>query len=509
MNRSAPLRLGTRRSLLARAQSGAVAARLREMHPGLGVELIGIDTRGDRVLDVPLASVEGKEFFTAELDQALLEGRTDFAVHSFKDLSLERPPGLALAAVPARANPRDVVVFGPEAQSRLRRGQALRIGSSAPRRQQNVPPFLVQALPVRDARFDWQEIRGNVDSRLRRLFEATASERYLDAVVLAFAGLIRLWADEGARAALRPLLERVRWMVLPLDQAPAAPAQGALAVECRADDAETLRWLRPLHDERTAAAVQVERQLLGDWGGGCHQRFGVTRIEAGGLGALLFARGMRPDGVALDEFRWSGQALPPPPGPPVRAWNGTHTARAVAIPIVGASPPPAPGSPLFIANDRALPDAWCAMAAESRVWVPGSRTWFRLAERGVWVEGSAEGLGFDALRPTVEESVLGLPSLGEWSVLTHAGAVDEWAPARAIATYRLEPPALDATLPEATHVFWSSGSQFTLCRDHIAPGTHHACGPGKTARELERLGVRPLTVFPSVREWQAWVGGVT
>jgi hypothetical protein len=127
----------------------------------------------------------------------------------------------------------------------------------------------------------------------------------------------------------------------------------------------------------------------------------------------------------------------------------------------------------------------------------------------VWVEGSAEGLGFDALRPTVAEGVLGLPPLAEWSVLTHAGAIDDWAPARAIATYRLESPARDDTLPEATHVFWSSGSQFTLCRDRVAPGTHHACGPGKTARELQRFGVSPLTVFPSVREWQAWIGEAT
>jgi hydroxymethylbilane synthase len=508
MHRSS-LRLGTRRSLLARAQSGAFAARLREVHPSLDVDMIGIETRGDRVIDVPLASVEGKEFFTAELDQALLDGRIDFAVHSFKDLSLERPPGLTLAAVPARANPRDVILFGPEVRARLEAGAALRIGSSAPRRQQNVPGFLARALPVRGVRLDWHEIRGNVDSRVRRLFEPPSSERHLDAVVLAFAGLIRLWADEAARSALRELLERVRWMVLPLDHAPAAPAQGALAVECRTGDEDTLRWLRPLHDERSAAAVEAERQLLGAWGGGCHQRFGVTQIEAGVLGSLLFARGVRPDGAEIDEFRWSAGVLPPPPAGPVRAWNGSKTSRAIAIPIVGASAPPERGSPLFIANDRALPDAWCEDVAGSRVWVPGSATWFRLAERGIWVEGCAESLGFDALRPTVAEPVLGLAPLAEWSVLTHAGALDDWNPARAIATYRLEAASGDESLSNATHLYWSSGSQYALCREHVAPGAHHACGPGKTALQLQRLGVKPLTVFPSVREWQAWVGGVS
>jgi porphobilinogen deaminase len=115
-----------------------------------------------------------------------------------------------LAAVPTRANPRDVILFAPDVRARLEGGAPLRIGSSAPRRQQNVPAFLSRALPVRDVRFDWHEIRGNVDSRVRRLFEPATSERRLDAVVLAFAGLIRLWADEAARSALRDLLERAR-----------------------------------------------------------------------------------------------------------------------------------------------------------------------------------------------------------------------------------------------------------------------------------------------------------
>lgn len=501
----ASLRLGTRRSLLARAQSGGVAARLRQIDPELDIEIIGIDTRGDQVLDVPLAAMQGKEFFTAEIDKALLDGRIDVAVHSFKDLSLERPAGLQLAAVPARANPRDVVLFGPDTPMRLALGKPLRIGSSAPRRQQNVPPFLRRALPAPAVRLDWQEIRGNVDSRVRRLFEAPSSERHLDAIVLAFAGLIRLWADTEAREALTALLGRVRWMVLPLDHAPAAPAQGALAVECRADDSKTVERLRPLHHAETAAAVRVERDLLGAWGGGCHQRFGVTQIDTAALGALLFARGLRPDGTALDERHWSGEC-PPPPRDPARPWDGSRSGRIAAVTLAHPPIPAAPPTAMFISNDRALPEAWSAIAARSRVWVPGASTWFRLAERGIWVEGCAEGLGFDALVPTIAEPVLGLPELAAWSVLTHTAAVAEWAPAAAIGTYELQDVAQDEELPQATHVFWASGSQFERCRHRVAPGVNHACGPGKTARRLQHLGVSPLSIFPSVREWQSWLG---
>ncbi|MEO6186008.1 MAG: hydroxymethylbilane synthase, partial [Steroidobacteraceae bacterium] len=116
------LRLGTRRSALAWVQSSQVAAALCAAHPGLEVELVGIETRGDRVLDKPLSAMEGKEFFTAEIDLALAEGKVDFTVHSLKDLSLERPPEFVLAAVPKRANPRDIAIFAADVPARLAQG---------------------------------------------------------------------------------------------------------------------------------------------------------------------------------------------------------------------------------------------------------------------------------------------------------------------------------------------------------------------------------------------------
>jgi hydroxymethylbilane synthase len=162
-----PLRLGTRRSLLARAQSSAVARDLERAHPGLKVELVGIDTRGDRITDVPLSQIDGKEFFTAEIDAALEGGAVDITVHSFKDLSLERPARLHLGAVPARQNPRDIVYFAPDVLEVLARRGTLRIGSSSPRRAAFVPAFLERALPGAaapsgQARVELCALRGNV-----------------------------------------------------------------------------------------------------------------------------------------------------------------------------------------------------------------------------------------------------------------------------------------------------------------------------------------------------------
>jgi hydroxymethylbilane synthase len=218
---SRPLRLGTRRSALAWVQSSQIAAALRAAHPGLEVELVGIDTRGDRVLDVPLSSIEGKEFFTAEIDAALIEGRVDFTVHSLKDLSLERPKGLILAAVPRRANPRDFAIFAADVPERLADGAGITIGTSSPRRAQLLPPFFARALPHAARNLiKLESLRGNVDSRLRRLREPRGSERHLDGVVLALAGLSRLFADRVRRGKAHWRLKAVRMMRPPANCLP-------------------------------------------------------------------------------------------------------------------------------------------------------------------------------------------------------------------------------------------------------------------------------------------------
>jgi hydroxymethylbilane synthase len=201
MNTARTLRLGTRRSALAWVQSSQVAAALRAAHPGLEVQLVGIDTRGDQVLDRPLSAIEGKEFFTAEIDTALRERRVDFTVHSLKDLSLERPADFVLAAVPTRANPRDIAVFAPDVPARLAAGAGVRIGTSSPRRAELLPGFFRQALPhgARNS-IELVSLRGNVDTRLRhgRTHAAVHRHRYRAAGTVADASGTGRPAPDGA-----------------------------------------------------------------------------------------------------------------------------------------------------------------------------------------------------------------------------------------------------------------------------------------------------------------------
>jgi hydroxymethylbilane synthase len=505
-----PLRLGTRRSLLARAQSSAVAKTLERLHPGLQVELVGIETRGDRILDTPLSRVEGKEFFTAEIDAALLSGQVDLSVHSYKDLSLDLPEGVCIGAVPPRENPRDIVIFAADVPAQLSSGAPLRIGSSSPRRQAFVPSFLQRALPG-SSDVQLRELRGNVDTRLRRLLEPRGAERQLDGVVLAYAGLARLWQDEsvGAAAVLRELLAGLPRMLLPLTLCPAAPAQGALAIECRADDARTRALLATIDDASTREAIEAERALLAQRGGGCHQQFGATQVQVDALGALLYLRETGSDGPAAPELRWT---LPPPPRAPARAWDGSQqrspALEAIDSAVAQCARRLAAAGATFIAHRRALPVALSAGEINrcGHIWVSGTESWFALASRGVWVEGCAESLGFAALRPTLAAPLLSLPPLSEWLALTNEEGAAGWGDVPVVATYRhVRSDALGAGPGDALQAWWHSGIQFERWRGEVRADCQHACGPGKTAETLRRAGVTAPMIFPSVHQWREWL----
>ncbi len=506
------LRLGTRRSALARAQSAQVARRLEQLHPGLTVELVGIDTRGDRILDKPLSKIEGKEFFTAEIDAALLRNEVDFTVHSYKDLSLDRPPELVQAAIPRRENPRDIVLFAADVPERLRAGEVLRIGTSSPRRAAFLPEFLRRALPGGGARVELAELRGNVDSRLRRLREPRGSERQLDGVVLALAGLSRLWLDEASgRALLTELLAGLPRMVVPLTACPAAPAQGALGIECRANDAEVRALLAALDDAPTRRAVAAERMMLAARGGGCHQQFGATQLHVPGLGDLL--RWREAGAGEASQLTWAPESPLPLVGVVRAAWDGSEAAAPVPQPLADAprrtAAALAEARAAFITHRHALPAYDSALDAVAvnrcaHLWVPGTRTWFELARRGVWIEGCAEGLGFDTLGDTLAVPLLQLPSLSEWLVLTHEAAVAGWSGCRALATYRSD-GGEEGPTAEVSHVFWHSAAQFARWQAVTGTDVQHACAAGRTAERLRAAGVARLTVFPSVNEWRQWL----
>jgi hydroxymethylbilane synthase len=265
------LRIGTRGSPLALWQANHVADRLRAAHRGLDLELVEIQTAGDQVRDVPLAVIGGEGVFTKALQQALLDIRVDVAVHSLKDLPTTPVAGLVLAAVPPRGPTGDVFVSKRHrAFADLPAGATLATGSLRRKAQ----------IAHRRPDLKLVDIRGNVETRLRKLIE-----QGLDGLILAQAGLERLGLTREITEVLDPA-----WM-LP------AVGQGALGLECRADDDATRSLLGAIDDPATHAAVRAERALLAGLGGGCQMPLGaVTRVEGTSLslrGAVLSADGSR------------------------------------------------------------------------------------------------------------------------------------------------------------------------------------------------------------------------
>jgi hydroxymethylbilane synthase len=278
------LRIGTRGSQLALRQADEVAAGLRRAWPSLEVELVPIRTSGDRLATAHLAAVGGKGLFVQEIDEALREGRVDLAVHSLKDLPAERPKGLVLAAFPRREDPRDVLVPATAMRiASLPRGA--RVGTSSLRRS-------VQLL-ARRPDLTTAPIRGNVDTRLRKLRQGE-----YDALVLAAAGLRRLGLLDATATLLDP------------DEMLPAVGQGTLGVEAREDDTETLALAAPLTDAETRVATLAERAFLEAMGGTCTTPLAAyAHRTAGGLRLDAFVA--TPDGSRALRDREVGDATEP------------------------------------------------------------------------------------------------------------------------------------------------------------------------------------------------------
>ncbi len=237
------VKIATRKSPLALWQANWVKAQLEARAPGLAVELVRIVTKGDKILDVPLAQVGGKGLFVKEIEDALLDGRADLAVHSMKDVPTELPPGLHLAVICEREDPRDAW-FCPSGADVAGLPQGARVGTSSLRRQTQLRALRPDLV--------FESLRGNVDTRLRKVAEGS-----YDAIVLAAAGVKRLGLADQVTAYLGSEV------VLP------AIGQGAVGIECRIADPETNALVAPLKHQATWTAVLAERAFLATLQGGC------------------------------------------------------------------------------------------------------------------------------------------------------------------------------------------------------------------------------------------------
>lgn len=484
----------SRASDLARLQAHLVGRAIEAGIPDSQVHYATRASAGDRDVSTPLAALPTKGAFTADLSDDLRTPAVDLVVHSWKDLPLEGRPDTTIAATLERADPRDVLLVRRDVVGR--QPSTLRVLSSSPRREWLLRPVLPSLLPWPVKELQFLPVRGNVPTRLKRLVEGRG-----DALVVAKAALDRLlgfgkpFAD--AARLVQSALTELCWLVLPSREVPGAPAQGALAVEIAASNLALRDALRRISHSPTWQAVGYERNILAAHGGGCHEALGATVLPRP-YGRVVSVRANTSRGGRAEEWALyeAGDRFPKTslssiwPRPDERGQADRHL-------LDVAQPDDDRG--LWVARAEAVPGSW-SVSPTRIVWVAGSQTWRKLAARGIWVHGSAEGLG-DAERPAIDE-IAGRQM--SWHRLTHEGMDD---PA-ALPTYSVT-EKLPEDLASRTHFFWTSGSVFQRALDRfpMLGGRWHSSGPGRTWQSVQRVLGETGRIRVSL-DYEAWLNEV-
>ena len=485
--------LAARRSDLARIQAFQVGRTLQKLNAQIQIEYSFHESLGDKNQNDPLWQMPEKGVFTQDLREGLLAGRYDLAVHSWKDLAIESDGETEIVATLPRADMRDLLLVRADRWEEVRRSGRMTIFTSSPRRSYNLQSFLPAALPAQIQELIFEPVRGNVPTRVRKMWNPGA-----DGLIVAKAALDRLLeAPEeefvATKDELRQLLSRCRWMVLPLSANPTAAAQGALAVEIKSGRPEFRDLFAALNSADTFETTIREREILRSYGGGCHQKIGTSVLRRP-YGEITFLRGLTDDGVVLNEVCLRPSRSRPPRIAKELMWPE----RRSDSDWFQREPVPAkiPDSPLWVAKADAVPEE--ARVSDSQmVWTSGSKTWLKLVSRGIWVNGSADGLG-EHEDPRIDTLAGGAVN---WTKLTHADAPTENG-IRALGTYRLVPQTNAPNLDGKQYFFWSSGSAFERAQS-LNPwikSMTHFCGPGNTQKRLEQNGVEPH-VFLSHEQW--------
>lgn len=494
------IKLGSRSSDLARIQAYKVGRELESQ--GVEVEYIFRESLGDLNPQMDLSQSVEKGVFTQDFYRGLVTGVYDLIVHSWKDLPTEEREGVEVVATLERADMRDVLLMKKGALEKA--VEDLKIFSSSPRRAYNLKPFLKLALPRTYKNIQFEPVRGNVQTRLKKLIETEK----VHGLVVAKAALDRMLSEEaeefqGSRTFLRENIDKLNWMVLPLSVNPCAAAQGALALEIRSQDTQLKSVLSRINVKQDWDCVVKEREVLKSFGGGCHQKIGVSVLNRP-YGEVLSLQGLTDEGVRLNQFELTSKQSNPSVSVAKEQIYPSPENDKKELAVIDLIVAPIEKD-LWIAKSRALPKTWEVQSTQV-VWAAGLQTWMKLAQRGVWVNGTSEGLGEQEAENI--EVLLGRPL--EWFKLSHEGGV-EIKGKTLLPTYKLDEELKIPNLTSKSHIFWSSGSQFMqIWRDHAEhlKGVEHACGPGHTYEAIKSVlpESSKVKIFLNREQWWKSLG---
>lgn len=476
------LRLSSRKSALAQAQAFTVGAFLQKRNPGLEIEYLFRESLGDKNLTDPLWKMPEKGVFTQDFLQDLVDHKTDLVVHSWKDLPTADNGKTLITATLPREDQRDLLLFKKSSRSK----NQIQIFTSSPRRELNLKRFLSWALPLENPTIAFQTVRGNIQTRVQKLLEAPD----VDGLILAKAALDRLFSDghfPEVQSFLKSALKNFDWMVLPLSENPNAAAQGALAIEVAKDRKDMIELMKSINCPDSFAAAQRERDILQEFGGGCHLALGMSVLKRD-YGQIEIVRGRTPKGDEISSTKFLAQKTLPKNIEIARLdFSTVRTQNGDAI-------TPSGPNAFFISRAEAFPSK---VTAQDRIfWTAGLMTWKKLAQRKIWIHGSSEGLG-ESEDPRLEH--LSLAPLN-WCRLTHDQA--DSTGMTTVKSYNLELKLISTQLGTAQAYIWKSGLEFKQALERFPElkNRFHICGPGRTYAKLKELLGTDQNIFIQVEQ---------
>ena len=483
----------SRKSVLAKIQAKEVSEVIKKKFPNVKINFKTKDTSGDIDLTTPLHKMPEMGVFTSDIREELLTEKADIAVHSWKDLPVELEEGTEVAATIKRADQRDVLIFKNSSFKKKK----IEIFTSSPRRQENLSKFLKKALPFETDSLSFSDIRGNILTRIKKLKDSNA-----DGLVIAKAALDRLLSPLRGTNELdsfREDLDEFLWMVIPCSQNPCAPGQGALAIEVKSGNKKIIELLKEINDLDVFKTVKDEREILKKYGGGCHQKIGIS-IENHFLGKITTEKGLTPDNKLIDKrsflpFKKELSRLENPIKdfyPKLKKDFKLFSRSMIddGIKEIEAIK----NSGLYISRASSI-ETGTVIDLSNVIWTSGIENWFKLAKKGIWVNGTSDSLGEEQSKP---ESFL---KKVNWFLISHIDS--ESKNKKLIATYKLVPEKDIEDLSKYSHFYWMSISSFkeALKRFPSIENGEHSCGLGKTFDELNKLYPNKIKPFLNYEDW--------
>ncbi len=494
--------IASRKSDLARIQAYMVGAALIEKNSSLKIEYSFRSSLGDQNQDDPLWKMPSQGVFTQDFRNDLIQGKVDMVVHSWKDLPTKNDGSTILAATLPRADHKDLLLVKKTAIKSIKQQKAIKILSSSPRRMYNLEGFLKNAFPNGLNKVEFEDVRGNIQTRLDKLLSLDA-----DGLIVAKAAIDRLLnADQfnqtndnfdNSVLAIKKALDKCEFMVLPASHNPPAAAQGALVVEIAKKRSKELgKILATINCQQTFDDVKAEREILASHGGGCHQKIGVW-VKTLKYGKITSVQGETDAGIKLKQFnlthtnQFSKKISLKDIFHPNRYAN--MFLRQDILPSAKSLKKMANADVLLLASTH-IPNDYLAEIEKQIIWASGVKSWFKLAAKNIWVNGVDDNFGSNEDRGL---EIL-LDKSPSWLTLTHADSPST----PAIATYKLIPKNEQISIGDEEYFYWRSSSAFkrALELDPKIKDKNHACGLGQTYIILKEILGEGAKITPYLNE---------